>query len=249
MERTTAIERVGGACLESEDTEMAFDLRTNTKCGYTYTLLTGLFNLALALFCWNKRPEQMAWKDWVLLVLATFRMSRLVAYDKIMQPYRAPVVETVLHDSGAGETTQAKTGATGIKQALGEMISCPICNGAWIAAGLVYGMSLAPRYTRTLITIMSAVGAVEILQGAFEALQWNGELARHRAGAQMRLNRQYRQADAQIAPAVPAADVVGHAPVRAADAPRGLSAAQADGQAAHMRWFAADCAPPGANHD
>ena len=167
---------------------MEFDLKRNTKSGYA--LLTGLFNLGLALFCWNKRPEPMGFKDWALLVLATFRMSRLVAYDKVMQAYRSPVVETVPHDSGAGETTQARTGTTGIKRALGEMISCPVCNGTWIAAGLFYGMCLAPRYTRTLLTVMSAVGAVEIMQGAFEALQWNGELARHRTGEQMRINRQ-----------------------------------------------------------
>jgi hypothetical protein len=177
-----------------EEAKMELDPRKNTKSSYAF--LTGLFNLALALFCWRKRPEQIRLFDWGMLVLATFRMSRLVAYDKIMQTYRAPVVETVPHDSGAGETTQAKTGTTGIKRAIGEMISCPTCNGTWIAAGLVYGMCLAPRYTRTLMTVMSAVGAAEILLAGFEAVQWNGELARHKAGEQMRVNRQYQQADA-----------------------------------------------------
>ncbi len=170
---------------------MARDFEEDTKS--SYALLTGLFNLVLALFCWRKRPEQLGRKDWSLLVLATFRMSRLVAYDNVMQTYRSPVVETVPHDSGAGETTQAKAGTTGTKRALGEMISCPICNGTWIAAGLVYGLHLAPRFTRTLMTIMSATGAVEIMQAAFEALQWNGELARHRTGEQMRINRQHQQ--------------------------------------------------------
>ena len=165
---------------------MGFDLKTSTNSGYTF--LSGVFNLALALFCWRKRPEPVTLRDWAMLVLATFRMSRLLAYDNVMQAYRAPVAEVVPHDSGAGETTQAKPGA-GIKRAIGELITCPVCNGTWIAAGLVYGLCLAPKYTRTLMTIMSAVGATEILQGGFEALQWNGELARHKAGEQMRVNR------------------------------------------------------------
>lgn len=173
---------------------MAFDLRKNTKT--SYALLSGLFNLALALFCWSRKPEQIGIKDWFLLTLATFRMSRLVAYDTVMQTYREPVVEVVPHDSGAGDTTQARRETTGIKRALGELISCPICNGTWISAGLVYGLCLAPNYTRTLMTVMSAVGAAEILNGAFEAIQWNGELARHRAGEQMRINRQFTQPDA-----------------------------------------------------
>ncbi|MGE5601756.1 MAG: DUF1360 domain-containing protein [Nitrososphaerales archaeon] len=171
---------------------MGLNLTKSTKAGYA--LLSGVFNLGLALFCWRRRPEQIDLKDWGLLTLATFRLSRMVAYDKVMQTYRSPVVEVVPHDSGAGETTQAKPEATGIKRALGELISCPICNGTWISAGLVYGLCLAPNYTRTLINVMSVVGAVEIMNAGFEAVQWKGELARHQAGAQMRINRQQQQA-------------------------------------------------------
>lgn len=166
---------------------MGLKLTKNTKASYVF--LSGIFNLGLALFCWRRRPDQIDLQDWGLLTLATFRMSRMVAYDKVMQTYRSPVVDIVPHDSGAGETTRVKPDATGMKRALGEMISCPICNGTWISAGLVYGLCFVPNYTRTLINVMSAVGAVEILHAAFEAIQWQGELARHRAGAQMRINR------------------------------------------------------------
>jgi len=174
--------------------QMGLDLRKNTSA--SYALLSGIFNLGLAVFCWRQKPEPISLRDWGMLVLATFRMSRLVAYDTIMQTYRSPVVEVVPHDSGAGHTTQARPG-TGIKRAIGELIACPICNGTWIAAGLLYGLCHAPRYTRMLMTVMSVVGAAEILQGGFEALQWNGELARHKAGEQMRINRLQQQADAE----------------------------------------------------
>ncbi len=176
---------------------MNLDLKKNTKA--SYVLLSGVFNLGLALFCWRKRPDNISLKDWFLLVLATFRMSRMLAYDTVMQTYRSPVVETVPHDSGAGETTQARSDVTGIKKALGEMISCPICNGTWIAAGLVYGLCLIPNYARTLITVMSAVGASEVLHAGFELVQWQGELARHKAGEQMRVNRQQQQDQQQKA--------------------------------------------------
>lgn len=170
---------------------MNLDLNKNTKV--SYFLISGVFNLGLAIFCWRKRPENISLKDWFLLVLATFRMSRMLAYDTVMQTYRSPVVETVPHDSGAGDTTQVRRDVTGFKKALGEMISCPICNGTWIAAGLVYGLCLVPNYARTLITVMSAVGASEVLHAGFEFVQWQGELARHRAGEQMRTNRQYNE--------------------------------------------------------
>jgi hypothetical protein len=178
---------------------MGLNLTKSTKG--SYALLSGVFNVGLALFCWRRKAERLDLKDWGLLTLATFRMSRMVAYDKVMQTYRSPVVEVVPHDSGAGETTQAKPGTTGIKRALGELISCPICNGTWISAGLVYGLCLAPNYTRTLINVMSVMGAVEIMNAAFEAVQWKGELARHQTGAQMRINRQQQQIDAGSAEA------------------------------------------------
>ncbi|MCU0507132.1 MAG: DUF1360 domain-containing protein [Anaerolineae bacterium] len=165
-----------------------------------YVALSGIFNVALALFCWWRRPGQIGLKDWGLLALATFRLSRMLAYDKVMETYRAPVVETVPHDSGAGLTTQARSDATGFKKALGEMIACPICNGTWISALLVYGMCFAPNLTRTLVTIMSAVGASEIMQAAFEKIQWEGELARHQAGEQMRVNRAAQPQAAPLAP-------------------------------------------------
>jgi hypothetical protein len=165
-----------------------------------YVALSGIFNIILAIFCWRRRPDQIGMRDWGLLALATFRLSRMLAYDKVMEAYRSPVVETVPHDSGAGLTTQAHSDATGFKKAMGEMISCPVCNGTWISAGLVYGMCFAPNLTRTLLMIMSAVGASEIMQAAFEKLQWEGELARHRAGEQMRINRAVTQGEQ--APAV-----------------------------------------------
>ncbi len=80
------------------------------------------------------------------------------------------------------------------------MIACPICNGTWISALLVYGMCFAPNLTRTLVTIMSAVGASEIMQAAFEKIQWEGELARHQAGEQMRVNRAAQPQAAPLAP-------------------------------------------------
>jgi hypothetical protein len=176
-------------------------MKSNVADKAGYVALSGIFNIILAVFCWRRRPDQIGLRDWGLLALATFRLSRMLAYDKVMETYRAPVVETVAHDSGAGLTTQARSDATGFRRALGEMIACPVCNGTWISAALVYGMCFAPNLTRTLMTIMAAVGASEMMQAAFEKVQWEGELARHRAGEQMRVNRAATQVES--APAAP----------------------------------------------
>jgi hypothetical protein len=49
------------------------------------------------------------------------------------------------------------------------MISCPFCLAMWIATGLVGGLALAPRLTRTVELIMSAVAVSDALQLVYDA--------------------------------------------------------------------------------
>ena len=81
----------------------------------------------------------------------------------------------------AGELPQA--GEVGARRALGELLSCPICSGTWIAAALVYGLGIVPGPTRAFLAIMSAIGVAELLNAATEALQWTGEAERKQAGS------------------------------------------------------------------
>jgi hypothetical protein len=93
-----------------------------------------------------------------------------------------PVAETKSDESGAGDTVVPK--GHGFRRALGELISCPICAGTWIAAALVYGLRIVPRFTRALLAIMSAVGIAELLNGAVELLEWNAQAAREQVGSE-----------------------------------------------------------------
>jgi hypothetical protein len=103
-------------------------------------------------------------------------MGRLIAFDTIAEPLRAPFTKTVPDDSGAGDTVVAA--GTGAREKIGELLSCPICAGTWIAAGLVYGLQFFPTPTRLLITIMSAIGFAELLNAATEAMTWAGQAQR-----------------------------------------------------------------------
>ncbi len=70
----------------------------------------------------------------------------------------------------------------GVQRAIGELLSCPICVGTWAAAGMVYGLHLAPRPTRVFLSIMGATGAAELMFEASEALGWIGRAARRQCG-------------------------------------------------------------------
>ena len=151
----------------------------------TKLTLMGLFLGGLAAFTARQtsRGEGVQIKpfDLLLLGLSTYRAGRLVAYERVAAPLREPLTDTVADGSGIGETVVAK--GSGIRYALGELVSCPICVGTWAAAGLVYGLHLAPQPTRVFLAVMSTTGAAELMHCSIEALSWMGRAARVYAGS------------------------------------------------------------------
>src|SRR5512146_256947 len=95
-------------------------------------VLTGIFLGVFGLFVWWRLSTgqdldafHLTTSDLVLLVFATLRMGRMIAYDLIMEPLRAPFTVTVPDGTGAGESVDPK--GHGARRALGQLISCPIC--------------------------------------------------------------------------------------------------------------------------
>lgn len=118
--------------------------------------------------------------DAILLILATMRLGRMIAYDRVAEPLRAPFAQTVPDETGAGESVEPR--GEGIQQTIGQLITCPICAGTWIAAILVYGLYVFPGPARVLITVFAVIGGAEILGGVIEALCWSAQLARTISG-------------------------------------------------------------------
>lgn len=151
----------------------------------TKLTLIGVFFSLLGLFSkWSAdHNESVVIRpfDLLLVSLAAFRTGHIIAYERVAEPLRAPFTETVPDQTGAGETVVAE--GTGIRFALGELLSCPICAGTWAAAALVYGLHLAPRPTRVFMTIMSATGIAELLNETIEALTWIAEAERKKSAS------------------------------------------------------------------
>ena len=151
----------------------------------TYTALGGAFMLIFAGFNLvarkARKPLQLKPFELGLLGLSAYRMGRLVAYDKVFETYRSFFTQTVPDQSGAGDSVEPIR-KSGVHQAIGELLSCPICSGTWISAGLVYALALAPRPTRYFISIMSTIGLAELLNALTEALSWFGQASRDEAG-------------------------------------------------------------------
>lgn len=141
----------------------------------------GVFGLFAFLLSTKKvKTVKLTAYDVMALVFSTLRIGRMMAFDKVFEPFRSPVAVTKPDESGAGDTTAPK--GSGIRRSLGELMTCPICAGTWVAAGLVYGIHLAPTATRLFITFMGTIGMAEVLNDLTEHLSWTGQAARQEAG-------------------------------------------------------------------
>jgi Protein of unknown function (DUF1360) len=152
----------------------------------TYLAITSTFLTAFGAFIasvGSRRAFEPRATDLVLLGLASQRLGRLVAFDRVAQPERQLFTRTVEDASGAGETVVA-TGR-GARRAIGELLSCPVCIGTWSAAALTYALHLAPGPARIFITILAASGLAELSNSAVEAMSWSSRAARTGVGERL----------------------------------------------------------------
>jgi hypothetical protein len=103
----------------------------------------------------------------LLYGLATQKVSRLIAKDKVTSFLRAPF--TRFQDTaGHGELEEAPRGE-GLRFAVGELLVCPYCMAQWVAGGLTVGHLFAPRTTRLLGAMWAAQAVADGIQLAYSA--------------------------------------------------------------------------------
>jgi hypothetical protein len=87
----------------------------------------------------GRRAPEMTPFDLVLLGLATHKVSRIVAKDAVTSPVRAPFTRFE-GSAGDAEVSEQVTGS-GVRKAVGELVTCPFCLGTWVATALLAGQT------------------------------------------------------------------------------------------------------------
>jgi hypothetical protein len=119
----------------------------------------------------KRLPKRFSVLDLALLGIATHKLSRIIAKDRITGILRAPFV-SYIRSAGAGEVEEEPRGR-GIQRGIGNLISCPYCMGPWCATALAFGFVFAPRVTRFFAGILASVAASDFLQRAYLAAKEN----------------------------------------------------------------------------
>ena len=144
----------------------------------SYAVLVGLFQALVALgVVWLRRsgkrlPERPATSDLILVGAATHKLSRLVAKDKVTSFLRGPFTE-YQGPGGPGEVEEKPRGS-GLRYAVGELLVCPYCLGLWFSTAFAFGLVAAPRTTRLVAFVLTALGISDFLQIAYKAAEDRG---------------------------------------------------------------------------
>jgi hypothetical protein len=107
--------------------------------------------------------------DLALLGIATHKLSRIVAKDRITGIIRAPFVNYI-RGAGTGEVEEEPRGR-GFQRGIGHLISCPYCMAPWCATALSFGLLFTPRLTRFFAGILVSVTASDFLNRAYARIK------------------------------------------------------------------------------
>jgi hypothetical protein len=137
----------------------------------SYLALMGVYSAAVgaagagAAVLGKDLPERVEPWDVALISVATHKLSRLISKDSVASPLRAPFAR-YKGVSGPSELNEEVRG-TGMRKAVGELVTCPFCLGMWIATGFAAGLVFAPRFTRLTAATLTSLAASDFLHFAY----------------------------------------------------------------------------------
>src|SRR6185436_1186959 len=107
-----------------------------------------------------RRREPIPSAEIPALAAATFTLSKLIVHEKVETWLREPFVE---ERPGGKKRPRGRR----LRYAVGELLTCTRCTGAWTAVALV-GLRLhAPGTARTVTTVLAASAGNDFLHAGF----------------------------------------------------------------------------------
>jgi hypothetical protein len=126
-----------------------------------YAALSAVYGSLLAATAYSaRRREAIPLGELVPLSAATFALSKLVVHEKVETWLRQPFVEELPEG-------RKRPRGTRMRYAVGELLNCTRCMGAWSALGIVALRLHAPPAGRTLTTVLAASAGNDFLQASF----------------------------------------------------------------------------------
>jgi hypothetical protein len=141
-----------------------------------YAALTGTFAALLGGAAISARGrERIPARELAPLSAATFALSKLIVHEKVESWMRRPFVEE--------GTQERRPRGRRLRYAVGELLTCTRCTGAWSALSLVALRLHAPRTARTVTAVLAASAGNDLFQAGFSWLCARATSQQHEAQA------------------------------------------------------------------
>jgi hypothetical protein len=139
-----------------------------------YAAITAVYGALMAGLAYSSRGrDAIATRELLPLSAATFALSKLIVHEKVETWLRRPFVE----EGAGGKRPRGRR----LRYAVGELLGCTRCMGAWSALGLVALRLHAPAAGWTATTVLAASAGNDFLQSAFKLLCERANAARQEA--------------------------------------------------------------------
>lgn len=110
-----------------------------------------------------------SWLDLFILILASFRLTRLIVLDNITEFLRRPFHQTVEEELPDGtKETYIEIKGTGIRYWIGELLSCHWCTGFWCTTIIYLSYTFWTSIVSPIVTILAVAGSASIIQTLIE---------------------------------------------------------------------------------
>jgi hypothetical protein len=120
------------------------------------------------------REDPIQSRELIPLAAATFALSKVIAREKIGTWMRDPFIEV--------EDGERRPRGRRLRRAVGELVTCTRCVGAWSALAVVGVRMADPASGRTLMNVLAASAANDWLQAGFKLLTTETNLTEKQLG-------------------------------------------------------------------
>jgi len=114
--------------------------------------------------------------DYVIMLLASWRLTRLFVYDSITRFLREQFMDVVK----AGRGYRLERPKTGPRRLLAELFSCPWCTSIWTSSFVVFVYMLT-EYSVLPFVLLGMSAVVSVLQIGTNLLGHNAERAKQQS--------------------------------------------------------------------
>jgi hypothetical protein len=102
---------------------------------------------------------ELSWMTFLMLILASYRLTHLIVFDKITEFVRKPFMKKIEVETEHGLEEKDVP-----KNMFGYLLNCYWCAGVWSALLIGGGYLLFPKITSIIVLILSIAGGQCIIE-------------------------------------------------------------------------------------